>query len=72
MLLKYKDCINKHFIIKNLKEGINKDFYNQMNYYYKYSNNIFDIIKNNLEINNKKFAYNIDDFNNTFESSHFK
>ncbi len=73
MLLRYKDCINKHFIIKNLKEGIIiREFYNQMMFHYKNSNNIFDIMKNNPEINNKKFAYNIDDFNNTFESSHFK
>ena len=72
MLLRYKDCIKKHFIIQNLKEGIIlKDFYNQMNYYYKHTNNILDIMKHNQEINNKKFAYNMDDFNNTFESPHF-
>ena len=71
ILLRYKECINKHFIVQNFKDGILGRDCASVDFYKKKSNNILDIIQDQPEINNKKFAYNIDDFNSTFESSYF-
>ncbi len=45
ILIKYRQCIKDHFIIKTLKDGITFRRYNKLKFYRKPSNKIQDIIK---------------------------
>lgn len=61
ILINYRTCVKKHFIIKTLKEGIEFRSYNNINFYKKPSNSIIDIINNSMRAN-LKIVYNNDDF----------
>lgn len=65
ILLKYRNCIKKHFIIKTLDGGIIFRIWNNINYYKKVSNNLLDII-NKKARKNLKIVYNYEDFYNTY------
>jgi|TARA_B100000427_G_scaffold136948_1_gene113796 hypothetical protein len=61
ILIKYRQCIKDHFIIKTLKDGITFRRYNKLKFYRKPSNKIQDIIKKKA-ISNLKIVYNDEDF----------
>ncbi len=61
ILIKYKACINDHFIINTLKDGVLFREWNNINFYKKSSNSILNIIKNSAKYN-LKIVYNNEDF----------
>lgn len=61
ILIKYRQCIKEHFIIKSLKDGIFFRKWNNINFYKKPSEKINDII-NKKHISNLKIVYNNEDF----------
>ena len=61
ILIKYRQCIKDHFIIKTLKDGITFRRYNKLKFYRKPSNKIQDIIKKKA-ISNLKIVYSDEDF----------
>jgi hypothetical protein len=63
LLLRYRECIKTHFIIKTLKKGILFRSWNDVNFYIKKSNNIEYIIEENHTSNLKIVYNNLDFFN---------
>jgi hypothetical protein len=63
ILMKYRECIKNHFIIKTLEQGIVFRHWNCLKFYTKPSNNIHDIIKVSHKCN-LKIVYNNEDFFN--------
>lgn len=61
ILIKYRQCIKEHFIIKTLKDGISFRKFSKLKFYRKPSNKIQEIIKKKA-ISNLKIVYNNDDF----------
>tara|TARA_B100001250_G_scaffold118964_1_gene100975 strand:+ start:766 stop:1647 length:882 start_codon:yes stop_codon:yes gene_type:complete len=61
ILIKYRQCIKEHFIIKTLKDGISFRKFSKLKFYRKPSNKIQEIIKKKAK-SNLKIVYNNDDF----------
>ena len=62
ILIKYRNCVKKMFIINTVNNGIIFRPWNNIRFYKKPSNKIIDIINNQCK-NDLKIVYNNEDFN---------